>query len=83
MRYSYNYIDKAIFLVLYKETHYKVFGIESTIANSFTGAGLILFNPQHVLDKLTIQLYTPIPLRIVVIVIAANLYYIHLDIQRI
>ena len=53
------YIDKAIFLSLYKEARDKAFDIESTISNSFAGAGLIPFNPQHVLDKLTIRLHTP------------------------
>ncbi|KAJ5241722.1 uncharacterized protein N7469_000049 [Penicillium citrinum] len=61
MRFGRQSIDKATFLVLYKEARNKAFGIESTIANSFAGTGLISFNPQHVLDKLTIRLNTPTP----------------------
>lgn len=46
---------------MYKETYNKAFDIESTIANSFAGADLIFFNPQYILDKLTIRLNTSTP----------------------
>lgn len=56
-----NHINKIKFLSLYEKARSKAFDIKSTISNSFSGAGLIPFDPQHVLDKLTIRLHTSTP----------------------
>jgi hypothetical protein len=51
-------VDKTDFLEAYRIARLKAFKPE-TIVNSFAGASLILFNPQHVISKLNIRLTTP------------------------
>jgi len=53
-------IDKLAFIQVYKKAYYKVF-IKENIYLAFRGAGLVPFNPEVVLLKLNIKLYTPTP----------------------
>ena len=60
MRLGFNHIDKLDFLSAYQIARERAFQ-PKTIQNSFTAAGLIPFNPEHVLAKLNIHLRTPTP----------------------
>jgi hypothetical protein len=60
MRLQINYINKFDFLKAYRSARIKTFKLE-TIKNSFATAGLLPYNPDRVLTKLDIRLYTPIP----------------------
>jgi hypothetical protein len=54
-----NYIKKLDFLEVYPSARFEVFRLE-TIKNSFAAASLLPYNPNRVLIKLDIRLYTPI-----------------------
>lgn len=54
--YSINYINKLDFLILYIQIYNIVFISVSILSNSFANADLILFDPQHILNKLTVRL---------------------------
>ena len=58
MRLGVNYIDKLDFLAAYPEARVSAFKA-LTIKNSFKAAGLVLVNPEPVLEKLNIRLRTP------------------------
>lgn len=60
MRVGINHINKLDFLTAYPESHTEAYKAE-TIQNSFAGAGLVPYNPDHVLSKLNIHLQTPTP----------------------
>ena len=60
VRLGYNHIDKLDFLMAYTEARADTFRLE-TIQNSFAAAGLSPINPERVLSKLNISLYTPTP----------------------
>jgi hypothetical protein len=51
-------LDKTDFLEAYRTARTDAFKPE-TILNSFTGAGIIPFDPQHVISKLDVRLITP------------------------
>jgi hypothetical protein len=51
-------VDKTDFLEAYQAARIEAFKPE-TIVNSFAGAGIVPFNPQHVISKLNIRLVTP------------------------
>ena len=53
-----HYIDKLSFLLAFKAAFERAF-IKDNICSSFRGAGLVLFNPEVVLLKLSIKLRTP------------------------
>jgi len=52
---DFNYIDKFNFLKAYSQAHTEIFRPD-TIKNSFVATGLILFNPERMLEQLNIQL---------------------------
>lgn len=59
-RRGYNHIDKYDFLVDYQHARLEAFqSINSTIKNSFAASGLVLLDPERVLNKLNISLRTP------------------------
>ena len=60
MRLGINYINKLDFLAAYPQARINAFKTD-TIKNSSQVAGLVPFNPQPVLSKLSIQLQTPTP----------------------
>jgi len=59
--YNINYIDKLDFLILYVQTYNIVFISVSILSDNFASADLIPFDPQYILNKLTVRLRTPIP----------------------
>jgi hypothetical protein len=62
IRLQINHINKFDFLEAYRSARIKAFKLE-TIKNSFATAGLLPYNPNRVLTKLDIRLYTPTPPR--------------------
>jgi hypothetical protein len=54
IRYDLDHIDKLDFLACYPDARSQAYNSATGIFNSFASAGLILFNAQHVPDKLTI-----------------------------
>ena len=60
MRLGINHIDKLDFLEAFLQARKSAFQAE-TIQNSFSGAGLVPFNPDRVLDRLNIKQKTPTP----------------------
>jgi hypothetical protein len=55
-----NHINKDDFLMIYSEIRDKAYSIQN-IKSGFAVTGISLFNPEHVLSKLDIQLRTPTP----------------------
>ena len=55
-----NHIDKFDFLEAYTYAQIEAYK-SNTIKNSFTAAGLVLYNPDCVISKLDIHLHTPTP----------------------
>ena len=59
-RASYNHIDKLDFLTEYPQARIEAFKPQ-TIQTSFATTSIIPFDPERVLSKLNISLYTPTP----------------------
>ena len=53
-------LSKIKFLLAFKSAFISVF-LEDTIKGAFRGSGLVLFNPEHILEALNMRLYTLTP----------------------
>ena len=60
MRLGINHINKLDFLEAYPHAQTEAYKF-NTIKNSFTAAGLVPFDSDHVISKLDIRLHTPTP----------------------
>jgi hypothetical protein len=60
MRLGFNHIDKIDFLTAFPKARTMAYKAQ-TIRNSFAATGLVPFNPDRVIQQLTIQLKTPTP----------------------
>jgi len=60
MRHYINHIIKLEFLPAFKEA-WKVTFTKENICGGFRGAGLVLYDPEHVISNLDIKLQTPPP----------------------
>jgi hypothetical protein len=60
MRLGFNHIDKFDFLTAFPRARTMAYKAQ-TIRNSFAATGLVPFNPDRVIQQLTIQLKTPTP----------------------
>jgi hypothetical protein len=60
MRLGFNHIDKIDFLTAFPQARTVAYKAQ-TIRNSFAATGLVPFNPDRVIQQLTIQLKTPTP----------------------
>jgi hypothetical protein len=60
MRLGFNHIDKIDFLTAFPRARTMAYKAQ-TIRNSFAATGLVPFNPDRVIQQLTIQLKTPTP----------------------
>lgn len=60
MRLHINHITKLEFLPVFKEAWKATFTKEN-ICSGFRGAGLVLFDPEHVISNLDVKLRTPTP----------------------
>jgi hypothetical protein len=60
MRLGFNHIDKIDFLTAFPSARTMAYKAQ-TIRNSFTATGLVPFNPDRVIQQLTIQMKTPTP----------------------
>lgn len=59
-RYNINHIDKLDFLAAILKARTEAFK-PATIQNSFSAAGLVLYDPDRVISKLDVHLRTPTP----------------------
>jgi hypothetical protein len=55
-----NYISKLEFLYAFRAAFFASI-TKSNIQGGFVGAGLVPYNPERVLSKLDVKLYTPTP----------------------
>jgi len=59
-RWQITILSKIEFLHAFKSAFISVFS-EDTIKGAFRGSGLVLFNPERILEALNVRLYTPTP----------------------
>ncbi|EED12346.1 pogo transposable element, putative [Talaromyces stipitatus ATCC 10500] len=60
VRLGFNHIDKYDFLTAFPEPRAMAYKAEN-VQNGFKATGLVPYNPDHVYEKLTVQLRTPTP----------------------